>query len=605
MDAIQRIESILNACKQTLRSSDNATETDLEQSDGTESEIKDNQSLEFEDKAECKQINIPSPSASSMEEGVDEELFDEKEMEHFELLPLETKRAMMTAHYISRRLHSYFKKYHFCAHDECHPHYIDIVKHLYIVGGAVRNYLIDATINDLDLMVDTLKLQQLQSQHLLRYHEVNGGLIGNEEEKDIDIDAKEAVPVIAEDGDYGLDVGSRRYNEWTSRKKRKCKCLWYLQFYRLISIEKRCDIKDHDNAAEDEWIFNAKTISRILVNEMKRDCKQRSDGGYFNAFIDKHNVIKITIKTHLKVNGIDLYGQHIDICDATDHSFHRNQSAKYRKASLHEYRQKYPHRITMNNMYFYYRYNPQSQWIQKLKKGTIRRHFVENNNYHRCTLKEDVINRDFTINSLLLPLNKVITKRQCFKWRTQDLVDYVDGFKDIQQKLFAVSPQNTIQHILESSPIRILRCFKYYLQFKQEFSISEQVRNGIVKHRELLYNMSSTAIQQVLMPLVEGCKSNVNETKLLLQILEEYHLNKILIEIMVREQGFIRHFLNVLFLCDPPIQSIYTSYQYPSALTVAPDLLPKALKSKNKETLRCDYNMYKACYIIDCLLKHI
>ena len=59
-----------------------------------------------------------------------EEEYDESHEETFNKLSGKTKRAMMTAHYIARILHSYLKKFHFCT--ECDSEYINILDHIYI-----------------------------------------------------------------------------------------------------------------------------------------------------------------------------------------------------------------------------------------------------------------------------------------------------------------------------------------------------------------------------------------------------------------------------------------------------------------------------------------
>ena len=78
---------------------------------------------------------------------------------------------MSTAHYISRTLHKYIKRYHCCV--ECDGgdyYYLPLLRHMYVVGGAIRSHALGQETNDIDIVVDTRKLQQLQRRHLFYYH---------------------------------------------------------------------------------------------------------------------------------------------------------------------------------------------------------------------------------------------------------------------------------------------------------------------------------------------------------------------------------------------------------------------------------------------------
>lgn len=65
-----------------------------------------------------------------------------------------------------------------------------------------------------------------------------------------------------------------------------------------------------------------------------------------------------------------------------------------------------------------------------------------------CTLKEDVLRRDFTINSLAMSLNK---ETFC------DLIDYVNGFEDLKNKTIKILHDKSFI----DDPTRIIRGLKY------------------------------------------------------------------------------------------------------------------------------------------------
>ena len=64
------------------------------------------------------------------------------------------------------------------------------------------------------------------------------------------------------------------------------------------------------------------------------------------------------------------------------------------------------------------------KWHLKLKHVIIRKYIEKNqHNYHSCDLLSDIINRDFTINSLLLPSNKIMANDKSIKWKVDDNID--------------------------------------------------------------------------------------------------------------------------------------------------------------------------------------
>jgi tRNA nucleotidyltransferase (CCA-adding enzyme) len=65
-----------------------------------------------------------------------------------------------------------------------------------------------------------------------------------------------------------------------------------------------------------------------------------------------------------------------------------------------------------------------------------------------CSLKEDVLRRDFTVNSLAMALNKEFFA---------DLIDYVDGFNDLKNKKIKILHEKSFI----DDPTRIIRALKY------------------------------------------------------------------------------------------------------------------------------------------------
>eukprot|EP01084_Bolivina_argentea_P188219 324062_1 len=577
MNKLERLEFIINDINNIL-----STQNDSENGENT------NDIMEINDTDSSTSI-ISSISSSKSEDKIE-----------FDLLSLTTKRAMMTAHYIARKFHAYFKRYHYC--HEANENYMFILDHIYIVGGAIRNYLIDQNVQDLDIVIDTLKLQQLQNQHLIHYHECknieyNINEKHSENKSDYNGDNMENnIPSISLDDDYGLDKDSIKYKKWICDKKENCKCLWHLQYYKKILSQYQ---KHNTPENSGDWMFNAKTLSRILLNEIKKDF---SGNLCMSVFVDKNKVIKFMIKSHVLINGVDIHQQGIDIADTTNHQFTSGSGGKLKKLSLNEYIQKYPYKLNYNNNYFHY-LHLEKRWIQKLKYGTI-----QESNYHECSLKNDIINRDFTINALMLPLSKILMTKQCFKWHKRDIIDLVNGIDDIEHKIFRVPLMSSVKHILLSSPIRLLRVIKYFLILndeKNDFSIDNKLKHGIIEYGYLLKDMSYTAIQQVFMPLVQTYSNDVRKTKELLCMLRKYHLEEILSGIILSDEGFCKHFLNVVSKFKEEVQCVYIEHKYPSIFSVNEADLSKALKNRKYQMLehKCSYyNLILSVRMIDQLL---
>ena len=614
LNKLEQIEAIIKKTKEIiLRRHNNDDDDDIKEVNDYDREMEEHAS--FYDLG-YQTSNTSSPSFKYHVES--EDVMDTQQKQKFDALPFETKRAMVTAHYIARILHSYFKRHHFCS--ESNEHYIHILDHVYITGGAVRNYLVGKNVNDLDLIVDVCTLQKIQSEHLHFFHELDNykntfaaNNTNDDDEKseynnsnpqndklwDDHKSKDRQMPAISTDEDYHYLINQQYadYDDYLIRKQTHCKCLWHLQFYQKILKSYQSKKVWKMDPVQSEWIFNAKVLSRIIVNGMKEDFGANNKHA-LSVFIDKNNIIKILVKGHLVINGIDIHGQFVDIGDTSNHSF--SSHAKYNKLPLQEYHQKDPSRYNFNNQFFYYS-NAEMRWIQLLKPGSLK-----DFKFHYCNLREDVINRDFTVNSLLLPLSKILTKQQCIRWRKSDVIDYVGGLGDIELRKLAVAPQSTVKKILHTSPIRIIRAIKYCFEF-EEFEIDQKLKEGMIAHADLLRNASCTHIQQLFASMVKACAESVEETERMLDLYEEFELTNLMTEIMLSDTSFLRHFLNVTSKLDKEIQAVYEKYEYPSIFNVDDRDLSRALKQKKLDII--DQNssyrhLVQSVTIIGSLLKY-
>lgn len=111
-----------------------------------------------------------------------------------------------------------------------------------------------------------------------------------------------------------------------------------------------------------------------------------------------------------------------------------------------------------------------------------------------CSLKEDVLRRDFTINALA----KSIT--------TGEIVDYVGGLKDLKNKKLRVLHDNSFI----DDPTRIIRGLKFAMRF--DFELEEhtkKLQNEYLKN--INYDMSYKRIKKELIETFNAPLSNVTK----------------------------------------------------------------------------------------------
>lgn len=108
-----------------------------------------------------------------------------------------------------------------------------------------------------------------------------------------------------------------------------------------------------------------------------------------------------------------------------------------------------------------------------------------------CSLKKDILRRDFTINSLALSLNQE---------NFANLIDYVDGFKDLKAKKIRILHNQSFI----DDPTRIIRALKY--SSRLGFELEE---NTLTLQKEYLknvnYDMCNKRIKQEIKKTFSDC----------------------------------------------------------------------------------------------------
>lgn len=111
-----------------------------------------------------------------------------------------------------------------------------------------------------------------------------------------------------------------------------------------------------------------------------------------------------------------------------------------------------------------------------------------------CSLKEDVLRRDFTINALA----KSIT--------TGEIVDYVEGLKDLKNKKLRVLHDNSFI----DDPTRIIRGLKFAMRFN--FELEEHTKKLQDEYlKNINYDMSYKRIKKELIETFNAPLSNITK----------------------------------------------------------------------------------------------
>lgn len=136
-------------------------------------------------------------------------------------------------------------------------------------------------------------------------------------------------------------------------------------------------------------------------------------------------------------------------------------------------------------------------------------------------LKDDLLSRDITINSLAIRLNRKIIKDIDKKFPRNFLIDYCNGLYDIENKIIRT---NSIE-VLKSDPLRLLRIFRFSAKF--DFSIEKKTFEYIFELANLIKIISKERILKEIVEILSFKKtykyvSLMFETNLYKNIFDEF-----------------------------------------------------------------------------------
>jgi poly(A) polymerase len=139
-----------------------------------------------------------------------------------------------------------------------------------------------------------------------------------------------------------------------------------------------------------------------------------------------------------------------------------------------------------------FRSNAPDEQLQTNAKGMV----IRDNVYG--TLEQDAWRRDFTINSLYYDV------------RNGSIVDYTQGFADIQQKQIRIIGEPELRY--QEDPVRMLRAIRFAA--KLHFNICESTAAPIYEHGELLQHVSSARLFDEISKLWQ-CQESLASFKLM------------------------------------------------------------------------------------------
>lgn len=127
------------------------------------------------------------------------------------------------------------------------------------------------------------------------------------------------------------------------------------------------------------------------------------------------------------------------------------------------------------------KYNPKI-YSNKITLGVRINHtFFELSSYKGNTLEEDLLNRDFSINSIAYDIDN-------------GLIDPYNGIYDLSKKIIKTIREP--KEVIEEDPIRILRALRFMEQ--KNFKIDESLNNIMNKYAYLLKNVKNERINKEL-----------------------------------------------------------------------------------------------------------
>ena len=145
------------------------------------------------------------------------------------------------------------------------------------------------------------------------------------------------------------------------------------------------------------------------------------------------------------------------------------------------------------------------------KKEKTKNYFIQRDNRFG-SLKEDVARRDFTMNALF------------FDHRSETIIDYVDGYSDIQKKCVRVIGDPSISFC--EDPIRMLRAAKFVSLLN--FSLDYKTKVGIRQHKTEIRKANPARLLDELIKIFKTGKtaeifSTLEKLGLLKSIFPEVH----------------------------------------------------------------------------------
>ena len=140
---------------------------------------------------------------------------------------------------------------------------------------------------------------------------------------------------------------------------------------------------------------------------------------------------------------------------------------------------------------------------------SFRKELKYNNRYPEIeyvdTLKEDLIRRDFTINTICIDKDK-------------NYIDLLNGIDDLNKK--QIKTINNPYDKIKEDPLRILRAIR--LQGKLNFKLDKSLESCIIEYGHLIESLSKNTIKKEL--------SKMNDKSI--ELLKQYKLDKYIKEII-------------------------------------------------------------------------
>ena len=161
------------------------------------------------------------------------------------------------------------------------------------------------------------------------------------------------------------------------------------------------------------------------------------------------------------------------------------------------------------------KYNPKL-YSNNITLGVgINHTFFELSSYKGNTLEEDLLNRDFSINSIAYDIDK-------------GLIDPYNGIYDLSKKIIKTIKDPKI--VIEEDPIRILRALRFMEEKK--FNIDSKLNLAINKYAYLLKNVKNERINKELNAiLLSRCPSYyfINYKNVFMTLFDKYDIENITI----------------------------------------------------------------------------